>query len=1132
MLGVLGFVVAASIGLYVTLLFTPIPLPFVREQARSLVTAALPPSSSIEMGDVALALEGAAWPVLQFSPVEYTDARSGATVRMAALEMGFSPIRALFGQPGATITVVAPRLQVNQDLFGPRLATLDVVADSSGGPPTVRVLEGADAFPSIGIRPEGVAVSGQPEGQAPMMRSDNDWLIYNLQAAAESINAVVEQARLGRFSRLVVRDGELQMNDALYGLFRVYDGISLDITLRPDGETAGGPFAARFGGRTMRGSLERTVDADGSVRLRADITNLDFASFMPFLDDTDSIISLEGTGALSLDMRFAPDGGRVLDGTFRVDLTGTELRVNDDFFPIVTSIVQVDWDPAKAQFTMADAEIAIGKSSARVNGIFALGLDGRFGPTVGLSLKASNVMIGPNDLPAPAAAFTSMVFEGWAAPLYGAMGIDLFRADKPGAWIETKGRADMIRRGLGFAMTIVGEGLSADDLKRLWPYFISRETRDWFVANVSDGQVERSTMKYNFPIGTIGNEGDEKALPPNSISIDMVANGVRFRPLDTMIPVAVDGKTRLWVRDGKLTVSADGAMVGTAGGDLAFANAALVMDSEKPGQRLIEISGDVSGGVPAIVALARQQQPEAMANARLPLDIDAIAGNVAMALVSTIVLDDEGRLVDLDYAINGSVLDFASTKPIETHNITDGQLSFVASQEGYRFAGQAKVNGVSADLVVEGAGAQAPSMLISSTLDINDLKSVGFDTSEFLSGAVKFVGRPMPGGSLQLAVDIADAALNLRDLGISKEVGVPGLLEAEVKQTGTLTELSRVNLSFGDVSLKGSLDYDLEDGLISADFTTFALSPGDKAELALSRIADGYQLKLRGEQLDLKPMLKRYFGLGPGSTGGPQATVVTQTIVLDARLDRALGFYRSTAYNLDVRLTLRGSDLQNVTLQTQLGGGASVSVATNPGPKGKVLSVAFNDLGALLRLIGVYGNVNGGQGSLVMQTFDEGGYDAGSFVVRDLAIVDEANLARLLEAQGSGGPVSGQNALEFRSARADFVRRRDRFEVTEVLASGDDVGVTARGFIYTEARTYDITGTYVPLFGLNNMFQKLPIVGPLIGGREGEGLFGVTFAIRGSLEGPKFQVNPVSALLPGALRRLFEFRAKEQPQAE
>src|SRR5690606_7362619 len=111
-----------------------------------------------------------------------------------------------------------------------------------------------------------------------------------------------------------------------------------------------------------------------------------------------------------------------------------------------------------------------------------------------------------------------------------------------------------------------------------------------------------------------------------------------------------------------------------------------------------------------------------------------------------------------------------------------------------------------------------------------------------------------------------------------------------------------------------------------------------------------------------------FFSLGEGSTGGPQATSIDQTIAVDVELDRALGFYKTTAFNLDLDLALRGDDLQRVSLQTQLGNERSISVTTNPTPDGKVMSVAFNDLGTVLRLIGVYPNIESGEGTLVIET--------------------------------------------------------------------------------------------------------------------------------------------------------------------
>ena len=48
------------------------------------------------------------------------------------------------------------------------------------------------------------------------------------------------------------------------------------------------------------------------------------------------------------------------------------------------------------------------------------------------------------------------------------------------------------------------------------------------------------------------------------------------------------------------------------------------------------------------------------------------------------------------------------------------------------------------------------------------------------------------------------------------------------------------------------------------------------------------------------------------------------------------------------------------------------------------------------------------------------------------------------------------------------------------------------------------------------------VLGPLIVGREGEGVFGITWRIGGTIKDPDVLVNPLSVLAPGFLRRLFE----------
>lgn len=1120
--------IALFVALYAILLVTPIPLPFVSSQVRNMVLSSMPEGSQLELGDMALALEGLALPVVQFSPVVFTDTLNGGSVRMDALEIGISPTRMLFGQAGAIVTVVGPHLQVNQDLFGPRLATFEYV-DEPNGDRTVRVIEGQHRFPAVSLSPEGVAVTGEVPDANLGIRSDNDWLVYNLEAAAKGVAGIVEQARLGNFSRLVLRRGALDMNDALYGILRHFTDITVDIAASPDGQGAAGSISATISGSTMNGILEWVEQPEDGARMKLALTNFDPAAFAPL--EGEQVAGLAGTLSVSIDVGFTEES-KITDGLFHLDMTGMDVQVNDQYFPIATTIAAVKWEPDIGQFTMADTQFSVAGSTGYISGVFKLGLDELYGPIVGISISARDVFIH-NELGAPAEPFSVATFQGWSAPLYGALGIDRFEARKAdGAQLAATGRIDTVKRGTGFDMRVAGDGLSADDIKRIWPAFLATESRDWFVKNVVSGRIKSSTMTYNFPVGSIGAPGEDKPLPDNAMMIDITGVGVQVRALETMDPIAIAGEMNLTMRGTDVTISADGASIPTPKGNVDIANAAFIIGANSDTEAVYEISGDLSGGLPALVDWAKVNQPDALKQAGLPIDPEVLEGKLTLGLVATIVTDKTtNEPKSMDYAINGVLQDFGLSSPIEGHTIGNGQLSFRVSQAGFNVGGTTEFDGVSADVVVEGKlDPQQPDLVLSATVDSDAFKKFGFDSSSFLDGPLTVVAKPMTDGSIQVVADLTKAKLDIKDLGISKAAGVAGRAQAQVKLDGDITDVSRIEVGFGDVKLAGSLGFDAKNGLQSAEFSSFALSPGDQAQLSLTPIRNGYELRLRGAQMDMKPMLQRFFSLSGDATGGPQATLVDQTIALDVELDRALGFYRTTAYNVNLDLVLRGSDLQRVNLQANLGGNRSVSVTTNPTPDGKVMSVAFNDLGTLLRLMNIYPNVEGGEGSLVLETNKARNIDEGLFNLRNFAFVNERNVEQILRNDSASRQlISSSNKLEFRSAEAQFIRRSDRVELVDAVLAGATVGGTARGFIYTDRGQYDLTGTYVPLFGLNNAFSR--ILGPLAG-RQGEGLFGVTFAVRGPLDDPDFQINPMSALVPGAFRRMFEYRAREIPRVD
>jgi hypothetical protein len=144
----------------------------------------------------------------------------------------------------------------------------------------------------------------------------------------------------------------------------------------------------------------------------------------------------------------------------------------------------------------------------------------------------------------------------------------------------------------------------------------------------------------------------------------------------------------------------------------------------------------------------------------------------------------------------------------------------------------------------------------------------------------------------------------------------------------------------------------------------------------------------------------------------------------------------------------------------------------------------------------------------------------------DFRVVDEQGLRKLA---GSAGRPLRKDETEvgatqpFQKLRMSFVKSGDVIRIENGEASGPFSGATFSGSIDRKAERVDISGTYLPIFVLNNMFAKLPLVGPILGGRSGEGLVGVTFALRGSMNSPTLLVNPASIAAPGMFRHLFEF---------
>jgi hypothetical protein len=90
------------------------------------------------------------------------------------------------------------------------------------------------------------------------------------------------------------------------------------------------------------------------------------------------------------------------------------------------------------------------------------------------------------------------------------------------------------------------------------------------------------------------------------------------------------------------------------------------------------------------------------------------------------------------------------------------------------------------------------------------------------------------------------------------------------------------------------------------------------------------------------------------------------------------------------------------------------------------------------------------------------------------------------------------------------------------IARGRAVGATADGYVDRPKNQVALKGSLIPAYGINSLLGNIPVLGDVLTSKKGEGVFAATYSATGNADEPKIDVNPLSAVLPGVLRQIFQ----------
>jgi len=297
------------------------------------------------------------------------------------------------------------------------------------------------------------------------------------------------------------------------------------------------------------------------------------------------------------------------------------------------------------------------------------------------------------------------------------------------------------------------------------------------------------------------------------------------------------------------------------------------------------------------------------------------------------------------------------------------------------------------------------------------------------------------------------------------------------------------------------------------------------------------KVQAKGASYDGRQFFRSLLTAGKISDNPPAPLKDEPGLDLNVEIETLFGYYDTTVKSVVADAKRRGGKLSYLEGTGRLNGQAPIAVHVEQKPGHPRLLVSdATDAGSAFRLTGFYSSLQGGTMNLRVNLDGGGGADkTGSLDIRHFEVVGDQVVGRVVsqaekerarlkpESRSGGQQVSSGERMYFDRMVVPFSIGTSQFQVQDAAINGPLVGATIRGRIDFGHETLALSGTYVPLYGLNGFLQGVPLLGEILNGRANEGIFGITFAVEGRTANPEVRVNPASVLAPGFLRQVFEF---------
>lgn len=678
-----------------------------------------------------------------------------------------------------------------------------------------------------------------------------------------------------------------------------------------------------------------------------------------------------------------------------------------------------------------------------------------------------------------------------------------------------------IRPGAIEAKLALGaQGIKVDDLPRLWPERADADTRDWVTQHIADGTVDKVAAQVDVALDL----SPGAAMPAQIRAFDgtMKFSNLSveyFRPLP---PVRNVNGTGYFGR----TEIGFAAAAGDLGNIKASAATARFYQLDTHDE---QAKINVTAKGPLADALALLDTAPLFYAREIGIDPKRAAGDFTAQLNFAFPLLKHLLFKDVTYGADATLTDVRLAEVLFKRDLSNGALKLKLNPNAAQVDGTAALAGVPLTFAwtqnLQAKAAIRTHYSVKAVVDAAQRSALGFDfVADMLGGPVAVdASYDLTGADRARAaatLDLKDSTLDIKKLNWKKAAGVPAIARVALDLANDkVTAIREASLQGTGVDAKGSMSFD-DQGMSAITLDHVLAGDNDFAGSLLRGADGGWRVTAAGKSLDISGLFDDFDRGGAADDKPPPLTI-------DVKLDRLVAGPKREARGVTALIVSDGPHWQRASVDAKLSDKTKASLRFGDAAGAGKFKLTTDDLGALLKLMGIYSDIEGGQLDLTGHTEDHAGQRVlvttadGS----DYRVVRAPTLARML----SLASFSGMNALltgqgiPFSRLQGEVDFATGKITLANMRAYGGAIGINASGTVDRAAGQMNVSGTLVPAYTLNSIIGDIPLIGNLIVGGEGQGIFAANFRVFGPIDNPDVSVNALSTLAPGFLRNLFLF---------